>query len=60
MTSLRSGEEGARFAVLRWRGQEHRLAQAISASGARYAGLSGPETDTGRARGLLTGCRSGR
>ncbi|MFT2720200.1 MliC family protein [Deinococcus sp. A31D244] len=30
------------FAMLDWNGQQHGLAQAISASGARYASLSGP------------------
>jgi len=30
------------FAMLDWKGQRHGLAQAISASGARYASLSGP------------------
>lgn len=30
------------FAVLDWKGQKYGLAQAISASGARYASLNGP------------------
>ncbi|GGL06535.1 MliC family protein [Deinococcus radiotolerans] len=30
------------FAVLEWNGQKYGLAQAISASGARYASLNGP------------------
>lgn len=38
------GEAGPLFAVLNWNGQLYGLAQAISASGARYASLSGPTT----------------
>lgn len=33
---------GPGFALLDWRGQQYGLAQAVSASGARYASLYGP------------------
>lgn len=36
------GKDGPLFAVLNWKGQPYGLAQAISASGARYASLFGP------------------
>lgn len=36
------GKSGPMFAVLTWKGQQYALAEAISASGARYAGLAGP------------------
>lgn len=36
------GQGGPLFAVLHWNGQQYGLAQAVSASGARYASLSGP------------------
>ena len=37
------GKDGPMFAVLTWKGQQYALAEAISASGARYAGLNGPD-----------------
>lgn len=42
-TSATFGQGGPTFVVLNWRGREYGLAEAISASGARYASLSGPE-----------------
>ncbi|MBB5294880.1 hypothetical protein E5F05_16550 [Deinococcus metallilatus] len=41
------GKDGPLFAVLNWNGQQYGLAQAISASGARYASLYGPTTAGG-------------
>ena len=41
-TYLREGNRGTSFVVLDWNGQEYGLAQAVSGSGARYAGLNGP------------------
>lgn len=35
-------KNGPMFAVLKWNGVQYGLAEAISASGARYAGLNGP------------------
>ncbi len=34
---------GPTFVVLTWRGRQYGLAEALSASGARYASLAGPE-----------------
>lgn len=42
VTYLSYGKEGLTFAVLDWNGARYGLAEAISASGARYAGLNGP------------------
>lgn len=36
------GKDGPLFAILNWKGQPYGLAQALSASGARYASLFGP------------------
>lgn len=36
------GGQGTQFAVLIWNGRQYGLAQAVSASGARYAALVGP------------------
>ncbi len=36
------GKDGPKFVVLNWNGTQYGLAQAISASGARYASLYGP------------------
>lgn len=36
------GRTGPTFAVLNWNGAQYGLAEAISGSGARYAGLNGP------------------
>ncbi|WP_216318678.1 MliC family protein [Deinococcus aestuarii] len=41
------GADGPLFAVLNWNGQQYGLAQAISASGARYASLYGPTVSGG-------------
>lgn len=41
-TYLREGARGTSFVVLDWNGEEYGLAQAVAASGARYAGLYGP------------------
>ncbi|TDE87124.1 MliC family protein [Deinococcus sp. S9] len=39
---VRVDQAGPSFAILNWKGQPYGLAQALSASGARYAGLFGP------------------
>ncbi|MPY65976.1 lysozyme inhibitor [Deinococcus sp. SDU3-2] len=36
------GQSGPTFVVLNWRGRQYGLAEALSASGARYASLAGP------------------
>lgn len=41
-TYLDHGSRGPTFVVLDWNGQTYGLAPAVSASGARYAGLYGP------------------
>lgn len=43
VTYLNYGKTGPTFAALNWKGQAYALAEAISASGARYAGLNGPD-----------------
>ncbi|MBB5366445.1 MliC family protein [Deinococcus humi] len=42
VTYVDYGTNGPMFAVLKWNGMDYGLAEAISASGARYAGLNGP------------------
>lgn len=42
VTYVNYGKDGPTFAVLNWNGAQYGLAEAISASGARYAGLNGP------------------
>ena len=41
------GKNGPRFAVLNYAGRTYGLAQAVSASGARYASLYGPDVSSG-------------
>lgn len=42
VTYINRGGNGPTFAVLKWNGAQYGLAEAISGSGARYAGLNGP------------------
>ncbi len=44
---LDSSKGGPSFAVLKWNGAQYGLAEAISGSGARYAGLNGPANARG-------------
>lgn len=44
---LNYGKSGPTFAVLKWNGNQYGLAQAISASGARYAALYGGPNNAG-------------
>lgn len=46
------GQSGPRFAVVNYLGRQYGLAEAISASGARYASLYGPTTANGLGSGL--------
>lgn len=41
------GKNGPRFAVLNYAGRTYGLAEALSASGARYASLYGPDVSSG-------------
>lgn len=47
VTYVDSSKNGPTFAVLKWNGVEYGLAEAISASGARYVGLNGPANARG-------------
>lgn len=44
---LNFGKDGPSFVVLTWNGQQYGLAEAVSASGARYASLYGPTVSGG-------------
>lgn len=47
VTYLAASKDGPTFAVLKWDGAQYGLAEAISASGARYAGPNGPANARG-------------